>query len=88
MSKLPEYYDVGDRREMNVERLLLIIEDVYKQLATALNQKPDVFQRTTDGLTTDTFLSNGDMNINTNTLKVEMLTQHTNISTVVWTTLG
>jgi hypothetical protein len=88
MSKLPEYYDVGDRRDMDIERLLLVIEDIYKQLATALNQKPDVFQRTTDGLTTDTFLSNGDMNINTNTLKVEMLTKHSTVSTVVWTTLS
>lgn len=88
MSKLPEYYDVGDRTEMTIERLLVVVEDVYKQLATALNLKPDVFQRPTDGLTTDTFLSNGDININTNTLKIEMLAQHTNISTVVWETLS
>lgn len=88
MSKVPEYYDVGDRSDMNVEKLLIVIEDIYKQLAAALNQKPDVFQRTTDGLTTDTFLSNGDININVNTQKVEMLTSHPTISAVVWTQLS
>ena len=88
MAKLQEYYDVGDRRQMTVDRLLLVVEDVYKQLAAALNQKPDVFQRSTDGLTTDTFLSNGDMNINTSTLKIEMLAEHSTISTVVWKTLS
>lgn len=88
MSKIPEYYDVGDREDMTIERLLLVVEDVYKQLATALNQKPNVYERNTDGLTTDTFLSNGDLNINRLTDKVEMLTNHPTISTVTWTTLS
>lgn len=88
MSKIPEYYDVGDRRDMNIERILIIIEDMYKQLAASLNQKPDVFERNTDGLTTDTFLSNGDLNINSLTNKVEMLTNHPTIGTVTWTTLS
>lgn len=88
MAKVQEYYDVGSREEMTLERLLIIVEDVYKQLAVALNQKPDVFQRDSDGLTTDTFLSNGDMNINTTTLKIEMLAEHSTISAVVWKTLS
>lgn len=88
MARVPEYYNVGDRSEMTVERLLVIVEDLYRQLAVALNQKTDLVQRNSDGLTTDTFLSNGTLNINTSTLKVEMLTQHTTSSAVVWTTLS
>ena len=88
MAKIPEYYDVGDREEMDIERLLIIIEDVYKQLAIALNKKPDVYQRNTPGLTTDTFLSNGDINIDSITNQVEMLTNRIGTTTVVWTTLS
>lgn len=88
MARVPEYYNVGDRSDMTVERLLVIVEDLYRQLAVALNQKPDLVQRASDGLTTDVFLSQGTLNINTSTLKVEMLTEHTSTSAVVWTTLG
>jgi hypothetical protein len=61
---------------------------MYTDLAVAVNAKPDLFERPTDGQTTDTFLANGSININTTTLKVEMLTQHTNPTTVVWTQLS
>lgn len=88
MAKIQEIFDVGDRTDLTVEDLLLIIEDMYRTLAVALNKKPEVYQRSTDGLTTDTFLSNGDININTTTLKVEMLTQHTSSTAVVWTQLS
>ena len=88
MAKVPEYYSVGDRSNMTVERLLVIIEDVYRDLAIALNKKPDVYQRTTDGLTTDVFLNNGDLNINTTTLKVEVLAEHTSTTAVVWKQLS
>lgn len=88
MAKLPDYYNVGDREGMTPERLLVIIEDIYKQLATAVNQTPSIYQRASDGLTTDTFLSNGSININTATLKVEMLAEHSTVSTVVWKTLS
>ena len=61
---------------------------MYSDLAEAINKKPDVYERTTDGQTTDTFLANGDININTSTLKVEMLTRHVNPTTVTWTQLS
>jgi hypothetical protein len=73
---------------MTPEKLLDIIEDMYRQLAVALNRKPDVVTRDTDGQTTETFLSNGDININLSTNKVEMLTNHVDASTVTWTTLS
>lgn len=86
MAKVPEYYNIGNRENLTIERLLEILEDMYKQLAIALNKKPDLYQRTTDGQTSDTFLSNGDININTTTQKVEMLVDRT-ATTVTWKTL-
>lgn len=88
MAKVQETFDVGNRGDLTLEQLLVIVEDMYRTLAVALNQKPDVYQRSTDGLTTDVFLSNGDININTGTLKVEMLTQHASTSAVVWSQLS
>jgi len=88
MAKVPEYYQIGDRSNMTVERLLVIVENMYRDLSVALNKKPDVYQRASNGLTTDTFLSNGDISINTSTRKVEMLTEHSSTSAVVWTTLS
>ena len=88
MPKIPEYYEVGDRSQISPEQLLRILEDMYKDLAVAINKKPDIYQRTTDGLTTDVVLSNGDININTSTLKVEMLTEHDTPTSVTWTTLS
>ena len=88
MARVPEYFNVGDREEMTIEQLLVIVEELYTQLAVALNQKPDLVQRTTNGLVTDTFLSNGTININSNTNRVEMLTNHPTATTVTWVTLG
>lgn len=88
MARVPENYEVGNRDNMTPEKLLDIIEDIYRQLAVALNRKPDVVTRNTDGQTTETFLSNGDININLSTNKVEMLTNHVDASTVTWTTLS
>ena len=88
MAKISEYYNVGSREEMTIETLLIVIEDIYTQLAVAINQKIDLVERTTDGLVTDTFLSNGTVNINLSTNKVQMLTNHPTVSTVTWTTLS
>lgn len=88
MAKILEYLNVGDRSDLTVEELLLIVEKMYKDISVALNKKPDIIQRTTDGLTTDTFLSNGDININLTTNKVEILTNHTSTTNVTWTTLS
>lgn len=60
---------------------------MYKDLAVAINRKPDIYERAADGQTTDTFLSNGDININTSTLKVEILTSHTSPTAVTWQTI-
>lgn len=88
MAKVPETYIIGDKSNLTPERLLEIMLDMYKDLATQLNKKPDLYERDSDGLTTDTFLSNGDMNINTSTRKVEMLTEHTTSTSVNWTQLS
>jgi len=88
MTKIKEYYNVGDKSKIDMEQLLRILEDMYKILAIAINKKPDIYQRDSDGLTTDTNLSNGDININTSTLKVEILTKHDSTTLVTWTTLS
>ncbi len=88
MARIPEYFNIGNREDLTVEGLLLILERMYTDLAVAVNTKPDIIQRTTNGQTTDTFLANGDININLNTNKVEMLTNHPTQTTVTWTTLS
>tara|TARA_R110000868_G_scaffold182762_3_gene423837 strand:- start:10582 stop:10848 length:267 start_codon:yes stop_codon:yes gene_type:complete len=88
MAKLPDSYPIGDKNLLNVERLVEIIEDIYRELAIAINKKPDIIQRITDGQTSDTFLSNGDININTSTLNVEILTEHTDPANVIWTQIS
>ena len=88
MAKVQEYYSIGDKENITAEELARIIEDIYLELAINLNKKPDIYQRSTDGLTTDTILNVGDININTSTNKVEMLTNQPTQTTVTWTTLS
>ena len=88
MAKIPETFNFSKKENMDFELLLKELQRMYYELASALNRKPDVYQRSTDGQTTDTFLANGDMNINTTTNKVEMLTEHPTQTTVTWVTLS
>lgn len=88
MAKIQENFDIGDRTQISPEDLLVILEDMYRTLAVAINKKPDIYQRANDGSSSDVFLNNGDININTSTLKVEMLTEHSSTSTVVWSQLS
>lgn len=86
MAKIPEIYNIGSNEDLTLEKLLDTMLDMYTQLAIQLNKKPDLYQRATDGQVSDTFLSNGDININTTTQKVEMLVNRT-ATTVTWKTL-
>jgi len=79
---------MGNREDLTPEKLLELMEILYTDLAVAINKKPDIIERASDGLTTDSFLSNGDININTSTAKVEILTSHTDPATVVWTQIN
>ena len=88
MAKVLEYLNIGNRDNLTVQELVLIIEKAYQDLAINLNKKPDIYQRVVDGQTTDTFLNNGDININLDTNKVEMLTNHDTSTSVVWTKLS
>jgi len=88
MSKISESFDFGDDKNTTKEELFTALDRMYRQLAVSINKKPDVYFRNVDGQTTDTVLSNGDININTSTLKVEVLTEHTSTSAVVWTTIS
>lgn len=88
MARISDTFNIGDRDNLTLERLLELLERAYMDLAEAINSKPDLYERTTDGLVTDTFLAQGSININSTTQKVEMLTAHPSSTTVTWTTLG
>lgn len=88
MARIPEYFNFGDTSDMDLEELVLKLQRMYMDLAEAVNSKPDLYERTTNGLVTDTFLAQGSININLNTNRVEMLTNHTSPTTVTWTTLS
>lgn len=88
MARIPENFNIGDRSELTIDGLLLILERMYADLAIAVNGKPDLYQRQVNGQTDDTFLAQGSININLNTNKVEMLTNHVNPTTVTWTQLS
>jgi len=88
LAKISETYNFGNTKDMSPEEMMRAIQDMYTDLASAINRKPDVYTRDTDGQATDTFLSNGDININLSTDKIEMISNHTNPTTVVWTQLS
>jgi len=88
VARISEVFDYGDKEDLTLEKLLQLLERAYYDLAVAINQKPDLYERDTDGQTSDTFLAQGSININSTTLKVEMLTRHIDPTTVTWTTLG
>ncbi len=88
MARLPPTFNISDRNNLTLELLLELIERLYIDIAEAVNTKPDIVQRLVDGQTTDTFLSQGTVNINTSTNKVEMLTNHNSPTNVTWINLG
>ena len=88
MTKIAETFNVGDRKDLSPEKLLELLELMYTDLAVAINKKPDIYERESDGVATDTLLANGDININTTTGKVEMLINHVNPTTVTWIQLS
>lgn len=87
MAKITETFNFGKVEGID-EEFLVKLQRMYSDLAIAVNKKPDVYQRQTDGQTSDTFLSNGDININLSTNKVEMISNHPTQQTVTWVTLG
>ena len=88
MARIPETFNIGNRSDLTLEGLLLLLERIYIDLAVEINKKPDVYQRQTDGQTTDVMLAQGSININLSTNKVEMLTNHSSQTAVVWTALS
>lgn len=88
VANIPEHFNFGDAKQIDVEELVILLQRMYTDLAQAVNSKPDLVQRVVDGQSGDTFLSQGTININLMTDKVEMLTNHTTSSTVTWTKLS
>ena len=88
MARIPDTFNFPDKDELTIETLVEVLSRMYMDLAEAVNSKPDLYQRQTDGQVGDTFLAQGSININLATDKVEMLTNHTSATTVTWTTLS
>ena len=90
MARLPETFNFGDQENIDAEKLLKIIQRMYVDLARAINLKADVYSRVDDGDPSETFLSQGSININTATDKVEILTNHPSATpaVVTWTTIS
>ena len=88
MVRIPSTFNFGDTENITMEELLIKLQRMYFDLAEAVNSKPDLYQRDTDGQTTDTFLAQGSININLTTDKVEMLTNHPTQTSVTWTQLS
>jgi len=88
LAKISETYNFGNVEDMSTEEMMRAIQDMYTDLASAINRKPDVYTRDTDGQSSEIFLSNGDININLSTDKVEMITNHTSPTNVTWTTIS
>ena len=89
MASIPEYFNIGELDTKDPEQMVKLLQRMYTDLAQAINQKPDLVERLTNGNVNDTFLSNGTINLNTATDTVEMLTSRNTAGTaVVWTTLS
>lgn len=88
MASIPDHFNFGDPKTMNLEQLVIRLQRMYTDLALAVNSKPDLVQRETNGDPADVFLAQGTININLLTNNVEMLTNHPTISTVTWTQLS
>lgn len=88
MANIPDHFNFGDPKTMDLEQLVIRLQRMYTDLALAVNSKPDLVQRESNGDPADTFLAQGTININLLTNNVEMLTNHPTISTVTWTKLS
>jgi hypothetical protein len=88
VAKIATSITFGDRENLDMETLLDFVEKMYVDLADAVNSKPSLVERATDGQPTEAFLPNGTLNLNTGTNKVEMLTNHTSATAVTWTLLS
>ena len=87
MGRLSENYELGSNDDLTQEELFSRIQEMYTQLARAINQKADLVVRDVDGVATDVFLSEGTININTTTDNVQILTNHTSTTNVTWTNI-
>lgn len=89
MPKVKDRLIIGDKSQITVEKLLEIIEDLYSELARAINSGPSIYvQEATDANATYTFASIGDIHIRKDSATIKMCTDHTDSVTVQWTTIS
>ena len=88
MPKIAETFYFGDIEKMDASELAKRLSEMYEILSIAINKRVEVVERTTNGQPTDYSYSNGTVNINNSTNKVEMLTNHDTATTVIWSALN
>lgn len=87
MPNVPMDFPFGNKDELSVDKLLVIIQDMYELLARAVNSKPDIIVSESDGSADDVSVAIGSLSVNTSSNKVEMLTSATT-EVATWTTLS
>lgn len=86
MPKIAEEYPFGDPRTMSLEELANTLKEMYRDLAIAINKKPDVYFDDADAPTDAVYLSDGDLWVNQDSgnEKVQILERHDSTSAVTW----
>ena len=87
MAKISDTYNFGDENLPHSD-FIRRLERMYIDLAEAINAKPDLIERSEDGQTDEVFLTQGTININTSSDKIEILSNHVDPTTVTWVTLS
>lgn len=90
MARLSENYELGNDKDLSFNELLKRIQEMYTQLARAINQKADVVVRNSATDNSETFLSDGTIYINQGATPstVQILSKHPTRTSVIWTTIS
>ena len=51
MAKVRENINFGDEESITIKSLIAILDEAYRDLAIAVNKKPDLYYRASDGQT-------------------------------------
>lgn len=90
MGKLSENYEIGNLADLSTPELARRLQEMYTQLARAINLKADLVVRDTAVVGDETFLSDGTIYINNGVAPntVQVLTDHPTTTAVTWTTVS
>ena len=88
MAKIRETINFGNKEDLPLDLIAKEFEKAHKDLAIAVNGKPDLVVRDVAGSNTENFLSDGTINIDTTGPTVEIITSRSaSGATVTWTAI-